>query len=75
MPKPIGIQLFTLRERMGQSKDDFVAVLKDVADWGFKGIEGGAPDAHGITTAEYKAIADDLGLAMIADTQIEIIHL
>ncbi len=54
---PISIQLYTLRDL---AKEDFPAVLRLVADIGYKGIEFAG--FHGSQPSEIKAIVDDLGL-------------
>ena len=55
--KPIGIQLYTLREA---AKDDFVGVLKQVAETGYKAVEFAG--LHGNKPAEVRKIIDDLGM-------------
>ena len=55
--KPIGLQLYTLREWAAQ---DFTAVLKKVADIGYKGVEFAG--LHGMPAAEVRKLIDDLGL-------------
>ncbi len=57
MAKPIGIQLYTLRD---MAKEDFVQVLKTVADIGYKGVEFAG--FHGKSPAELRKVLDDLGL-------------
>ena len=59
MPKPIAVQLYSLREYV-KSKEDFVAVVKRVAAIGYKAVEPAG--FHGIAPAEFKKLTDDLGL-------------
>ncbi len=56
-PKPISVQLYTLR---AEAQKDFPAVLKTVADIGYKGVEFAG--LHGHSATEIKALIDDLGL-------------
>lgn len=55
--KPIALQLYTLRE---WAANDFPAVLKKVADIGYKGVEFAG--LHGMPVSEVRKIIDDLGL-------------
>jgi sugar phosphate isomerase/epimerase len=55
--KPIGLQLYTLRDWAAQ---DFPAVLKKVADIGYKGVEFAG--LHGMDAQAVRALIDDLGL-------------
>jgi sugar phosphate isomerase/epimerase len=55
--KPIALQLYTLREWAAQ---DFPAVLKKVAEIGYKGVEFAG--LHGMPAAEVRSLIDDLGL-------------
>lgn len=55
--KPIGLQLYTLRE---WAATDFPAVLKKVAEIGYKGVEFAG--LHGMPAAEVRRMIDDLGL-------------
>jgi sugar phosphate isomerase/epimerase len=55
--KPIGLQLYTLREWAAQ---DFPAVLKKVAEIGYRGVEFAG--LHGMPAAEVRTLIDDLGL-------------
>jgi sugar phosphate isomerase/epimerase len=59
---PISVQLYSLRGMMqaGYEKEDFVQVLKWVADIGYKGVEPAG--FWGFTPKEFKRITDDLGL-------------
>jgi len=54
---PIGIQLYSVREQM---KEDFLGVLKKMAEFGYAGVELGG--SYGREPAEVKKILDDLGL-------------
>lgn len=56
--KPIGLQLYSLRE---EAKEDFVGVLKAVAGMGYAGVEPAG--LHGMTAREVRKLLDDLGLA------------
>lgn len=61
MTKPISVQLYSLREL---AKQDFVSVLKKVADIGYVGVEpAGFWD---LTPQEFLKIIDDLGLKMFS---------
>jgi sugar phosphate isomerase/epimerase len=55
--KPISLQLYTLRD---QVKNDFVSVLKRVAQIGYKGVEPAG--FHNLTAKEFKKIVTDLGM-------------
>lgn len=59
---PIAVQLYSLRGMMqaGYEKEDFIQVLKWVADVGYKGVEPAG--FWGLTPRELKSITDDLGL-------------
>ncbi len=59
---PISVQLYSLRGMMqpGYEKQDFIQVLKWVADVGYKGVEPAG--FWGLTPKELKSITDDLGL-------------
>lgn len=56
-PKPLAVQLYSLRER---AQKDFVAVLKDVAAMGYKGVEPAG--LWNIRPSRFRAILEDLGL-------------
>lgn len=56
-PKPLSIQLYTLR---AEAQQDFPAVLKTVADIGYKGVEFAG--LHGHSAQDIKRLVDDLGL-------------
>ncbi len=55
--KPIAIQLYSVREAAAK---DFPAVLKRIADMGYKGVEFAG--LHGMAPAEVRKVIDDLGL-------------
>jgi len=55
--KPIGLQLYSLRE---EAKGDFVGVLKKVAKFGYAGVEPAG--LHGMAAAEVRKVLDDLEL-------------
>ena len=57
MLKPLGVQLYSLRD---YAEKDFVAVLKKVADIGYKAVEPAG--FWNLQPAEFKKIIDDLGL-------------
>lgn len=59
--KPIGVQLYSLREKVGY---DFVSVLKRVADIGYKYVEPAG--LWNIRPSEFKKVLDDLGLKMVS---------
>ncbi len=58
-PKPISIQLFTLRD---ESAVDFPGVLRRVAEIGYKGVEGAG--FYGLTPREFRKIVEDLGMVI-----------
>ena len=57
MLKPLGLQLYTLRDALA---DDFTSVIKRIADMGYVAVEPyrGLP----VTMQEAKTLFDDLGL-------------
>lgn len=55
--KPIGIQLYTVRDLCAQ---DFPGTVRRIAEIGYKGVE--LAGTHGMTMAEVRAMLDDLGL-------------
>ncbi len=55
--KPLGVQLYSLRD---YAKDDFVGVLKKVAEIGYKVVEPAG--FWNLSPAEFKKVIDDLGL-------------
>ena len=57
MPKPLSVQLYTLRDA---AKQDFPAVLRSLAEIGYKGVEFAG--LHGHSPQEIKSLLDDLGL-------------
>jgi sugar phosphate isomerase/epimerase len=59
MAKPIGLQLYSVREA---AKQDFPGTLRRVAEMGYKGIEFAG--LHGHDPREIKKIVDDLGLTV-----------
>lgn len=56
-PKPLSVQLYTLRD---SAKQDFPAVLRTVAEIGYKGVEFAG--LHGHSAKDIRKIVDDLGL-------------
>ncbi len=65
--KPIGLQLYSLRELLGESKESFLSTMKQVSETGFVGVEGGLGEAKkfGMTAEQYKELLDKLGMKMI----------
>lgn len=61
MAKPIAVQLYSLRE-FSKTKEDFINVVKRVADIGYKAVEPAG--FYGLTCKEFKTLLDDLGLKM-----------
>jgi len=59
--KPIGVQLYSLRS---YAEKDFAAVLKKVADIGYKYVEPAG--LWNIRPRDFRKILDDLGLEMIS---------
>ena len=59
--KPIGVQLYSLREKVGY---DFVSVLKHVAEIGYKYVEPAG--LWNVRPSEFKKVLDDLGLKMVS---------
>ncbi len=58
-PKPISVQLYSLRE---ESKVDFPAVLKRLAQIGYKGVEPAG--FYGLTAGEVRKMVTDLGMTI-----------
>ncbi|MEG1934793.1 MAG: sugar phosphate isomerase/epimerase, partial [Rikenellaceae bacterium] len=61
-PKIVGLQLYSLRDAMGQ---DVPGTLKKVADMGYKNLEtAGYSDGkiYGMAPLEFKKMAEDLGM-------------
>ena len=59
--KPIGLQLYSLREI---AKDDLFGVLRGVAETGYKGVE--TAELYGHEPAEVRKVLGDLGLVVPA---------
>ena len=57
MLRPLSVQLYSLRD---YAKDDFVAVLKKVAEIGYKGVEPAG--FWNLRPSELKKIVEDLGM-------------
>jgi sugar phosphate isomerase/epimerase len=58
--KPLSIQLYTVREAI---KDQgILPVLKQIADIGYKGVEGGA--GNGLSASEFRAEVEKLGMVV-----------
>jgi sugar phosphate isomerase/epimerase len=57
--KPISLQLYSLRE---EAKQDHIAVLKSVAEMGYKGVEPAG--LYGMEPAEFRKVVEDLGMVV-----------
>ena len=57
--KPIALQLYTLRQA---AEEDFIAILKQVAEIGFQGVE--LAGLYGRSPGEIRKVLDDLGLVV-----------
>jgi len=57
MLKPLSVQLYSLREA---AKEDFVGVIKRVAEMGYKGVEPAG--FFDLSPVEFKKIVEDLGM-------------
>jgi sugar phosphate isomerase/epimerase len=57
--KPISVQLYSLRE---EAKRDFPAVIKSVAEMGYKGVEPAG--LHGMSTKEFRKMVEDAGMVV-----------
>ena len=55
--KPLSIQLYTLRDAMADG--NHLPVLQNLADIGFKGIEG---HGFGMTCEEFRKVVEDMGM-------------
>lgn len=58
--KPLSIQLYTVRNAIAER--GLPAVLKEIAEIGYRGVEGGA--GNGLTAAEFRARVEDLGMVV-----------
>lgn len=58
--KPLSIQLYTLRNRIAER--GLPSVLKEIADIGYRGVEGGG--GNGLTAAEFRTMVEDLGMVV-----------
>lgn len=58
-PKPISLQMYTVRE-LTKTPDDARKVIKQVADLGYAGIEAGAP--KDMTNEQFRKFVEDLGM-------------
>ncbi|MGV3618839.1 MAG: sugar phosphate isomerase/epimerase family protein [Fimbriimonas sp.] len=56
--KPLSIQLYTVRTVV--EKRGLPAVLEEIAEIGYRGVEGGA--GNGLTAAEFRTMVEDLGM-------------
>jgi sugar phosphate isomerase/epimerase len=59
MPKPISVQLYTLRQ---EAPKDFAGVLRRIAEIGYKGVEPAG--FHNLNAKEFRKLVDDLGLVV-----------
>ena len=57
---PVSLQTYTVRDVLA---DDFVAVVKQIAEMGYAGIEIGG-NLGGMSPAEFRSFVGDLGLAL-----------
>jgi sugar phosphate isomerase/epimerase len=57
--KPIGLQLYSLRE---ESRNDFVGVLRKVAEIGFRGVEPAG--FYGLSPQEFRRIVESEGMVV-----------
>ena len=57
--KPLGIQLYTLRDAMANG--NHLPVLQKLADIGFKGVEG---HGFGYSPSEFKSLVGDMGMSV-----------
>ncbi len=55
--KPLGIQLYTLRDAM--QNGNHIAILQKLADIGYKGVEG---HGFGMTHREFRKVVEDMGM-------------
>jgi sugar phosphate isomerase/epimerase len=61
MAHTVGLQMYTLREKMvGKSKDELLDILKKVREIGYTSFQGGAP--QGMSDKDFKKFCDDIGL-------------
>lgn len=56
---PLSIQLYTVRELTGEGKH--VDVLKQIAEIGYKGVEG---HGYGLTPTEFRHLVEDMGMVV-----------
>ena len=63
MAKPLAVQLYSLRE-YSKTKEDFIQVVKRVADIGYKAVEPAG--LHDIPPTEFRKMLDDLGLKLFS---------
>lgn len=59
MTKPLSVQLYSLRE---ESKNDFMGVLRKVAEIGYKGVEPAG--LYGYSPEEVRRTVEDLGMVV-----------
>lgn len=57
--KPISIQLYSVRDQM--SNGNHLAVLQQIADLGYKGVEG---YGYGMTPSEFRRVVEDMGMVV-----------
>jgi sugar phosphate isomerase/epimerase len=58
--KPLSIQPYTVRNLIAEQ--GIAPVLKQIADIGYRGVEGGA--GNGLTAAEFRTMVEDLGMVV-----------
>jgi sugar phosphate isomerase/epimerase len=58
--KPLSIQLYTVRNAI--TERGLPAVLQEIAEIGYAGVEGGA--GNGLTAVEFRAMVEDLGMVV-----------
>ncbi|MBA3709440.1 MAG: sugar phosphate isomerase/epimerase [Planctomycetes bacterium] len=58
MPRPISIQLYTVREQMKDG--NHAAILKRIADIGYSAVEGGP--GYGLNAKEFRSLVEGLGM-------------
>jgi len=56
---PIALQMYTVRE-LTKTPDDYRAIIRQIAEIGYQGIEAGAP--ADMTATEFKSFVDGLGI-------------
>jgi len=57
--KPLAVQIYTLRDAMANG--NHLAILQELADIGYKGIEG---HGFGMTPREFRKVIEDMGMSV-----------